>query len=284
MKKIIYSTLAVFIFLVITSCDSGGGGGDGGSGSGSGDGGSGSSLPAAPIGDISGTWKVSEVSTSPTAGCSNIYNYNITVSQNGNKATVTDAGGNVFRGTLSGNKLTWSGSYPEAPGTTTANVTATIGANCSSFKATSTWSYSETGFSCNGTSEVSGLRVNSTGCGNISSTADTESEPNDAINVADTLTAGVPMQGTTSITSSTIEDDDYYVFTVPTTAKYRFDISYASALLTIVLYNSNLVFLYDSNVYIQSAVSLTAGTVFYIQIDPATASGTVPYTLTVNAI
>jgi len=86
--------------------------------------------------------------------------------QHGNSATITDSNGNVFKNAvLSGNKLTWSGSYPEAPGTTTTNATATIGSNCTSLTATATWSYSETGFSCNGTSTVTGTRTSGgSGC------------------------------------------------------------------------------------------------------------------------
>ncbi len=116
--------------------------------------------PSPPIGDINGTWNITEVLTSQAAGCSGVDTYGLNVVQNGNTATLTDSNGNVFKNAvLSGNKLTWSGSYPEAPGTTTSNATATIGANCSSLTATATWSYTETGFACSGTSAITGTRI-----------------------------------------------------------------------------------------------------------------------------
>jgi len=123
------------------------------------------SPPAAPIGDISGTWYITDASVSQTAGCSEVSNYNLYVTQNNNSITVVDTAANNFSGVLSGNKLTWSGSYPDGYGTTTANVTATIAANCMSLTATSTWSYSETGFACSGTSTATGTRTSGgTGC------------------------------------------------------------------------------------------------------------------------
>lgn len=115
--------------------------------------------PAAPIGDISGTWDISESYTSATAGCSGYNSYTLTTVQSGNSVTVTDNSGNVFNGTLSGDKLTWSGSYPDYPGTTSSNVTVTIGTSCTTLTATATWSYSETGFSCSGTSTSTGTRI-----------------------------------------------------------------------------------------------------------------------------
>ncbi|MDH5766168.1 MAG: hypothetical protein OEZ38_09145 [Gammaproteobacteria bacterium] len=121
--------------------------------------------PAAPIGDISGTWAIYEAYTSASAGCSGYDSYTLTTAQSGNSVTVTDNSGNVFNGTLSGNKLTWSGSYPDYPGTTSSNVTVTIGASCTTLTATATWSYSETGFSCSGTSTSTGTRISGgTGC------------------------------------------------------------------------------------------------------------------------
>jgi len=248
--------------------------------------GGGEVVPDAPVGDISGSWSVS--STVDATACGDgiyVENYLLNVtSQSGNAITYT-SNGNSFTGSLSGNKLTSSGSYPENGGTTTGSTTLTIDNVCSSLSGTASWSWTNGVTSCSGTSQVSGTRINSTGCGNVSSNVDAESEPNDAINIANVLTAGVPMQGSTSITSPTIEDDDYYVFTVPVTAAYRFTINYDNSnTLNIALYDTNLTFLISNTSGITSAGTLTTGSVFYIQVDPATASGTVPYTLTVNAI
>lgn len=120
-------------------------------------------APATPIGDISGVWAISESYSSPDAGCSGFDAYNLGVVQSGNAVTVTDGGGNIFNGTLSGNILTWSGSYPDGIGTTTASITITIGPTCTTLTGTSTWSYSEPGgFSCTGTSTATGTKISGT--------------------------------------------------------------------------------------------------------------------------
>lgn len=115
--------------------------------------------PAPPIGDISGVWAIEDTSVSQTAGCSDFSTYDLVVAQSGNAVTVTDAALNVFTGTLNGNTLTWSGTYPEPPGTVSNNVTITIGATCTTLTGTSTWSYTEPGFSCSGTGTATGTRT-----------------------------------------------------------------------------------------------------------------------------
>lgn len=120
-----------------------------------------------PIGDISGTWHITETASSSTPTCNNYLAYDLGVTQNTNAVTVTDDQGNVFNGTLSGDTLTWTGSYPEGSGTTTiTSMTATISSDCQNLTSKSTWSYVEPGFSCTGTSTASGYKTsgNTTGC------------------------------------------------------------------------------------------------------------------------
>lgn len=184
--------------------------------------------------------------------------------------------------------MNWTGSYPDGSGTATINsFTATAAADCQSMTINSNWSYSEPGFSCTGTTTGSGTRTsggNGFSCGSDSSNSVTESEPNDTADNADVVTVGVPMQATT--TSTPPEDDDIYIFTVPTTAKYQFGIDYdqINNSITIVLRDVNLNVLQTSTSLIGSSVDIDAGTVFYIQIDPVTTVGTVPYTLKVNTL
>lgn len=128
-------------------------------------GGSTSLLP--PTVDLTGTWFISEIITSANSVCSdtvgNTDSYTVTVVQNGNELTVVlgdDAelpSGTTFTGTISGNQINWSGSYPTAGGTTTVNNTD-ITANDSTMSGTANWSWSDGTDSCQGTTSVSGTR------------------------------------------------------------------------------------------------------------------------------
>lgn len=269
MNKIINLIFALSAAVVITSCSSDSGG----------------AAPAAPIGDITGSWSVNEESDATNCGEGiQVKNYTLNVTSQSGSAITYTSNGNTFNGTLAGNKLTSSGSYPEDGGTLTGNTTLTIGSTCSDFNGTASWSWTDGIESCAGTSTLTGTRINSTGCGNAVSVSDSESEPNDAVNVADILTAGVPMNGTT--TSTAPEDDDYYVFTAPTAAKYRFTIDYDfTNSITMILADVNLQILITSfaNTF-ESNTVISAGTTLYLQLDPGTTAGTIPYTLTVEAI
>lgn len=245
--------------------------------------GGGDSVPATPIGDITGSWSVT--STDDATACGegitvDYYSLNVT-SQSGNKISYT-SNGNNFTGTLSGNKLTSSGSYPEQGGTTTGSTTLTIDSTCSSFSGTGTWSWADGTSSCSGTSKLSGTRNNSTGCGNINASYDTESEVNDGVNVANIVKAGVPMKGTIII-STTPKDTDVYKFAVPVEDRYEFRIAYdeTSYTLNIGLFNSSGGFLNNSTSALATS-TLPVGEVYYIKIDPITTSANIPYTLTVD--
>lgn len=121
------------------------------------------SPPAAPIGDLSGDWLIDDTSTSSDPQCNEVTQSTVTISQTGN---VTDQFGNVFSGTISGNTISWSGSYPDGAGITTIqSLSATVAADCNSLDGNSTWSYTEPGFSCSGTSVFTGTRIDPIGCG-----------------------------------------------------------------------------------------------------------------------
>lgn len=153
--------LALFGLVSIVGTGGGGGGGD-----------SGTTPPAPPIGDVAGVWTITETSkTSNNALCqppsSPLEVFNLTVAQNGNSLTVTDAQANVFNGTISGNTVSWTGSYPDGSGTSTiSSLSATIDASCNTLSnGTANWSYTEPGFSCSGTTTFIGTRSPASGCG-----------------------------------------------------------------------------------------------------------------------
>ncbi len=263
------------IITMLSACSSGGG----------------DSAPATPIGDITGSWLVT--STADATACGEgtyVMDYTLDVtSQSGSEISYTSKGNkkgknfsNNFTGTLSGNKLTSSGSYPEDGGTTTGSTTLTIGSTCSYFSGTGTWSWTDGTSSCSGTSKLSGIRNNSTGCGNINASYD-----NDSINVANIVAnivkAGVPMKGTI-VTSTSPKDTDTYKFTVLVEAPYKFLIAYdkTSDTLDIGFFNSSGKPLNNSTLGFRTS-PLFVGEVFYIQIKPVTTtSANIPYTLTAD--
>ena len=165
--------IAVLLAAVVAGCGGGGGG---------------SAAPAAPaaaaapIGDVSGTWSITESDMTADqpqctpAGGNPLANYPLTVAQatpTTNAITVTDAANSSpatdFSGTIKGSALTWSGSFPERGGTTTYNsVNLTVGADCTTLSGTTNWTYVQdpaaATFSCTGTTTLSGTKNGGATC------------------------------------------------------------------------------------------------------------------------
>jgi len=147
----------------------------------SGGGGGGDGNGEDPIGNVEGTWTITETITNATGVCAESIgstdSYQLEASQNGNELTVVTPGG-TFTGTLSGDQIEWSGSYPEEGGTTTINsMDVTVAADCNSISGSTTWSWSGQGESCTGTTSVSGTRNDPVGCGNQAPTASFTASP-----------------------------------------------------------------------------------------------------------
>ena len=142
----------VFVISLLAACSSGGGGG---------------STPSqkAPIADTSGTWTITEDGASNCTGETTYHDeYTITIIQSGNNLTVTTPAG-TFYGTIDGDHVGWTGSYPEDGGTTTITaMQLTVSADGSSLSGTATWTWSDGVFSCSGTTQaINGTRVPGTG-------------------------------------------------------------------------------------------------------------------------
>ena len=163
--------MAILLAAFVAGC--GGGGGDGGS----------SAAPpppaAAPIGDIAGVWTITETAMSasdpacqPPGNPLAIYQVTVTQPGSGNDLTVLDAANpsapTTFPGTLKGDQLTWTGSFPERGGVTTwTAVNATVAADCNTATGTSTWTYvgdAPAVFSCTGTTTFTGTANVADGC------------------------------------------------------------------------------------------------------------------------
>jgi hypothetical protein len=107
--------------------------------------------------EVAGTWSITEVVSTSGACSSGTDTYTATVTQSGTSITV-NIGGLTYGGTLSGNSLSWSGSYPEDGGTTTTSISLTFASN-SSLSGSSSWSWTDGMESCTGTSTISGSKV-----------------------------------------------------------------------------------------------------------------------------
>ena len=141
-----------------------------------GGGGGGSTTPTdTTTNSIEGVWAITE--TSKDGNCAvpaPKETFDLTVTQNGNSITIVDEDSNSFTGTLSGQNLSWSGSYSDAapdgtPGTTTLNsMSAIIDASCNSLSGSANWTWTATdgsGYSCSGTTTFTGSRTPASGCG-----------------------------------------------------------------------------------------------------------------------
>ena len=161
----LFKPLMWFMALLLAAFVAGCGGGDD----------SGPGL-VAPIGIVDGAWTINEdaiVSTTPQCTSPQLPTENLPVSfaVSGNALTVT-SGANTFSGTISGNTMHWTGSFPDngGAGTTTINsLSVTVDPDCNTLSAgTMNWTYVEPGgFTCTADTTFHGSEkaVPQTGCG-----------------------------------------------------------------------------------------------------------------------
>ena len=113
-----------------------------------------------PVCDAAGVWQISESGTDDCEGASTPYteSFPVTVTQVGTSITVTAADVGIFTGTISGDNMGWSGSYPLQGGTTSLNVDVTVSADCTTLSGTGEWSWTDGDESCSGSGTISGTR------------------------------------------------------------------------------------------------------------------------------
>ena len=153
-NKSIITGLLLFVFMLLLSNCSGGGGGGGGT------------TPGTCM-NVAGTWTTTEQVNSTTC-VSGIYTENgrYTVAQNGCSLAVQDASGNTFSGAINGSQITWSGSYPDAGGTTSITAMAlNVAADGTSFNGSCAWTWSGAGSTCSGSTGVTGTLATGGGGG-----------------------------------------------------------------------------------------------------------------------
>lgn len=133
-------------FTVFALCACGGGGGGGGD------------SCAEPTVDISGSWRITETSTTNDCGEGTHSPYTLVATQSGKDLSVFSPNqGQTFPGQVCGNSFTYTGSYPEDGGTTVLDpVRATISGD--TISGTTTWRWSDGFESCSGTTDFTATR------------------------------------------------------------------------------------------------------------------------------
>ena len=127
----------------------------GGDGEGDGDGNRNGGAPA----DIAGVWTITETYlTDSCEGPGGSDTYRVTVTQTGNAVTLMFDDGTTYDGTINGNTLTWSGSYPEEGGTTTVSGEFIVSADERSLQGSDSWTWTDGSTTCSGTDSFTGTR------------------------------------------------------------------------------------------------------------------------------
>ena len=102
---------------------------------------------------LAGTWSVTSTTGSNTCGDLVGVDYTSTVNITVSGSNVT---GGELSGTVNGNQVSLSGSYPDDGGTTTSNISLTVDGNL--FSGTDNWSWTGGGSTCTGTDSLSGTK------------------------------------------------------------------------------------------------------------------------------
>jgi hypothetical protein len=260
--------ISTALLLSLLACGGGGGGGG--------------DAPATPA-NVAGTWNVTETSTSNNCGEPVDPPYSITIAQSGSNLTVTTPSG-VFTGSISGNTVRWTGSYPEDGGTTTiTSLSATVSGN--SFSGSSSWSWAGPGSPCSGSTNFTGTRT-------TSGTPVTEIEPNNSRATGQTVTRPVTLTGSVSEldageTVLGVKVEDWYRFTLTGTATVTITLTHSGSPsndVDIVLMQDNTFVDASEGVTGTETItrSLAAGTYQLGVRAFDTPSGSVTYTLSIQ--
>jgi hypothetical protein len=265
--------ISTALLLSLLACGGGGGGGGGGD------------TPVAPA-NVAGTWNVTETSTSNNCGDPGDPPYSITIAQSGSNLTVTTPSG-VFTGSISGNTVRWTGSYPDDGGTTTiTSLTATVSGD--SFSGSSSWTWAGPGGPCSGSTNFTGIRTSGGGGGGPV----TEIEPNNSRATAQAVTRPATVTGSVSTSDAGeliqgVKVEDWYRFTLTGTATVTITLTHGgtpSNDVDLVLMQGNTVL--DSSEGTSGTETITqslaAGTYHVGAFAFSTPSGSVTYTLSIQ--
>ena len=106
---------------------------------------------------VSGTWSVTAYVDASNCGDGRYTSrYRYRFHQNGCSIEVSTNTGTYF-GTVNGNNIRWTGSYPEDGGITTSQVNLTVSGDYLS--GTDSWSWTDGSHTCRGTSDITGREL-----------------------------------------------------------------------------------------------------------------------------
>ncbi len=114
--------------------------------------------------DIAGIWQVEETVNGNCGSTDYPYSGTLayTVTQQNSSVTIrNNLEGTVMQGTLSGYTLTFNGTTPDGDGSITISFTGQCSQDGLSFQGTGQWTYAEPGYTCNGTTQITGTKPSS---------------------------------------------------------------------------------------------------------------------------
>ena len=113
---------------------------------------------AEPVGDVTGVWRMNSTVVDDDCGERENQTFPMAITQDGNRLTAVTPE-LEFNGTMCGNQIRISGSFPEDDGTVTVNATLDVSADGQSMQGSDTWTWTDGFESCSGSDSLSGTRV-----------------------------------------------------------------------------------------------------------------------------
>ena len=204
------------------------------------------------------------------------------VTQDGNSISLLDSDGNSFAGTVAGNTISWTGSFPEDGGTTTIeSLTLTLTGD--TLSGNSTWSWTDGSASCSGSSQISASR----------DSAVPEVEPNDEAADAQVITfsngAAFSMGSVNfDASSSKIDESDTYALTLNSASAIEIELSHFDVPdddLDLFLLDAELeivAFSESVSSFEIVAAELSGGVIYYVVVRAFNTLGDAPYLLSID--
>ena len=117
---------------------------------------------AEPV-DVAGEWETTSTVVSDNCDGRMSRTFRMKITQDGNALTA-ETPELTFSGTICGNQIQMSGSFPEDDGTVTVNATLDVSADGKSLQGSDTWTWTDGSESCSGSDSLSGTRIMTGGC------------------------------------------------------------------------------------------------------------------------
>ena len=233
--------------------------------------------PVTPA-DVAGTWysRIEKNAVNCNAG-EFIDGQTIVITQDDTEITMLASTGDMFVGTVNGDIVEWSGSYPEHGGMSDF-TSATLVFSADSGAGNAAWTWSNGTESCNGTMAISAER----------DAAIQESDSNSRPKIADPFEFVDNVAFFKGSLGVGIDRDDYYTFTATSDAVVQAELSHFDTLSTdldLILLDEGLVEIAISSYadrFEMIDAPVQAGVKYYIKVESRSISGPQSYNLTVD--